>query len=414
MRILHLNTYDLLGGAARGAHGLHTGLRRLGVDSHLLVQSKSGDEPHVWGPSSKVAKALTPLLPHLDALPLRIYPRRRDDLFSLSWIPNRVLGRVAALKPDIVHLHWICNGFIPVAALARIDLPLVWTMMDCWPFTGGCHYPAECRGYEKSCGACPQLGSHNTQDLSRRVWLRKAKHWRGLNLTLNASSRWMASCARNSGLFGDRPIELIPHGLDLERYRPISRRTAREILGLPLQEKLILFGAFGLGRDPRKGFHYLKAALHLLAARGWDKKARLVIFGSSEPAEPLDIGLPTSFLGTLHDDVAMALAYAAADLLVAPSLQDNLPLIVMEAEACGTPAVAFDIGGMPDLIDHLRTGYLARPLDAADLAQGIEWVLTDNRRHARLAAAARSKMEQQFDISLVARQFIDLYQRLIS
>jgi glycosyltransferase involved in cell wall biosynthesis len=414
MKILHLNTYDLHGGAARGTLRLHQGLRGLGIDSQVLVQFKSGDEPHVLGPSSKLTKAFNPLRPHLEALPLWLYRRRRRDIFSLSWLPNHLHGIIASLNPDIVHLHWLCDGFVPLAELRRINRPLVWTMRDCWAFTGGCHFPGDCTAYRKSCGACPHLGSQNPRDLSHRVWRRKARHWPQLNLTMIAPSSWMAACARSSSLLGNRRIAVIPNGLNLKRYKPIRRQTAREILGLPLKPKLILCGALRMTQDARKGFNYLQQALQLLKARGWDQKARLLVFGSSEPAEPLDTGLPATFLGYLRDDISLTLAYAAADVFVAPSLQDNLPHVVMEAGGCGTPTVAFNLGGLPDLVDHLRTGYLARPLDAADLAQGIEWVLTDRERQAALAAASRLKMEQQFEISLVARRHLDLYQQLLS
>ena len=413
--VLIVNYSDGEGGADRAAYRLHRGLTGLGITSRLLVQKKLNDDPFVIGPEGKIAKACALLRPFLDAVPLSLYRHRnRQSLFSLGWLPGRVASQVARWQPEVVHLHWICNGFVPIGALSQMHRSLVWTLHDCWAFTGGCHYPLDCTRYHQNCGCCPQLNSSSENDLSRWEWQRKSAHWQSLELTVVTPSRWMADCAKASSLFQRAHIEVIPNGLDLTRYKPIDRQLGRSLLGLPEHQKLILVGALQIMSDVRKGFIHLQNALQALASQGWRENVRLVVFGASEPASPPPMGLEVQYLGTLHDDISLALVYGAADVFVAPSIQDNLPNTVMESMACGTPTVAFNIGGMSDLIDHLQDGYLARPLDTADLAQGIDWVLSDNERHARIAAAARSKMERQFEISLVARRHLDLYQQLIS
>jgi glycosyltransferase involved in cell wall biosynthesis len=393
---------------------LHQGLRKIGLDSRMLVQSKAGDDPAVVGPQGKIARGLNQLRPTLDGLPLQFYLNRQDImLFSPGWLPSRIHHRVAGFRPDVVHFHWICNGFVPVTALHKFTQPLVWTLHDCWPFTGGCHYPLDCRRYQEACGACPQLNSHRHRDLSHRVWNRKARHWPRLNLTVVTPSRWLATTAQSSSLFREARIEIIPYGLDLNRYKPVDRQIARGLLGLPQDQKLILWGALGGARDHRKGFTCLQSALQFLAANGWYDKARLMVFGCSEPSPVPDMGLRADYLGVLHDDISLRLLYAATDVFIAPSIQDNLPNVVMEALACGTPAVAFNIGGMPDLIDHKQNGYLARPFETADLASGLEWILSDDSRHHDLRRAARDKVEKEYELAHIAQRYEALYQEIL-
>lgn len=413
MKVLMLNCSDILGGASRSAYRLHLGLKEIGCDSRMLVQSKAGDDSAIQGPEGPLAQGLNRLRSHVDALPLHFYRQREGSVFSPSWVSGNIWGKINNYNPDLLHLHWICSGFLSIASLGKFRQPLVWTLHDCWAFTGGCHFPMGCRRYQEVCGACPQLGSSTERDLSRWVWNRKARHWQSLNLTIVTPSRWLAQCARESSLFRGMPIEVIPYGLDLKRYRPLGRHLAREIWGLPQEKKLILCGGLGITRDRRKGGGHLQAALRLLAAGGWGEGAVLLIFGASEPPVPLDMGLQTEHLGSLQDDISLALLYSAADVFVAPSIQDNLPNVVLEALACGTPAVAFNIGGMPDLIDHMQTGYLARPFDDLDLARGIAWVLSDEKRLLAMSAAARDGVERRFDHTNIAHRYVALYKDIL-
>jgi glycosyltransferase involved in cell wall biosynthesis len=297
------------------------------------------------------------------------------------------------------------------AALPQFGRPIVWTLHDMWPFTGGCHYDNECGRYSQSCGRCPVLGSERERDLSRLVWNRKRRAWSELEIRVIAPSRWLADCARRSSLFGRYRIEVVPNGLDLEVFRPIDRKSARELIGLPPDGRIILFGAHAATTDVRKGFSHLQEASFRLADLGEPSAYRLVLLGATH--SPLPLGLESHGLGILQDDVALALAYSAADVFVAPSLQDNLPNTVMEALACGTPCVAFDIGGMPDLIEHEHNGYLARPFDASDLANGIAWTLSDADRWQRLSLRAREKCEQEFEFTKVAARHVALYRDIL-
>lgn len=409
MKVLTLSAHDATGGAARAALRLHEGLRALGIRASMWVQNKTGDDPTVFGPAGKLARFIGRLRPDIDSLPTMLYPRRKRVIFSPAVLPDNLPAIVDEFDPDIVHLHWVGGGFMRVETLRRLQRPLIWTLHDSWAFTGGCHVPFDCMRYRERCGACPALGSTREADLSRRLWQRKRHALNGVDLTIVCPSRWLRDCAAASSLFDGRRIERIPNGLDLSRFKPMDKRMARELLGLPQDKKLILFGALRAAGDQNKGLHLLVPALRALADQGYADQARTMVMGASASDDLKNAGLEATFLGRLHDDVSLALCYSAADVFVSPSIQENLPNAVMEALACGTPAIAFAIGGMPDLIEHQVTGYLATPFESGDLAQGIHWVLQDRERWARLSGKARAKVEQEFSLEYIARRYAALY-----
>jgi glycosyltransferase involved in cell wall biosynthesis len=320
---------------------------------------------------------------------------------------------VAKIAPDIIHLHWIRGGFMQIETVAKLKQPLVWTIHDTGDFTGGCHVIGECDRYQVSCGACPQLNSDHEQDISRWIWQRKAKAWKNLKITLVSPSRWLAECARSSPLFQNLPIEVIPHGLDTQKYRPISQHSAREILNLPQDKKLVLFGAIQATSDRNKGFHLLQPALQQLSQSAWRDNLEIVIFGASQPEKPIDLDFKTHYLGHLHDDISLATVYSAADVMLVPSLQESFGQTASESLACGTPVVAFNATGLKDIIDHQQNGYLAKPYEAEDFAQGINWVLENEQRLQKLSFYAREKAEREFTLELQARRYSALFQEIL-
>lgn len=412
MKVLHLSTSDIDGGAARAAYRLHRGLQNLSVNSQILVQEKYSDDRHVFAPKTRLSQGIARAKLTLDALPLKLYQQRQDALLSLQWLPDRVVQNTAAIAPDIINLHWINGAFVQIETLSKFRCPLVWTLHDMWAFTGGCHYSGECDRYTTSCGYCPQLHSSKDRDLSRWVWHRKSKAWKQLNLTIVTPSQWLAECARTSSLFQSARIKVIPNGLDTRRYRPINRCLARELLHLPQDKHLILFGSMSGTSDQRKGFHLLQPALQQLSRTEWSKQLALIVFGEAAEIPP-ELGFEIHYLGKLSDDLSLALTYAAAAAFVAPSVQDNLPNTVMESLACGTPCVAFNIGGMGDLIEHQQNGYLARPYAIDDLARGIVWVLENQNRHQALSKRAREKVEQEFSLETQAHRYLALYDEIL-
>jgi glycosyltransferase involved in cell wall biosynthesis len=406
VNVLHLSTSDIDNGGARAAYRLHRGLRSLGCDSQMLVRAKFGADTTVMAEKA----LLTKLAPPASDLPLRLYPKRPGGMFSSQWLPDVLAKRVNQNKPDIINLHWVGTGFLQVETLAKFRQPLVWTLHDMWTFTGGCHYNQSCENYKQSCGACPQLSSDRSWDLSRWVWQRKAQSWKNLNLTLVATSSWMADCARSSSLFQDSRIEVIPLGLDTEKYKPHNRHFAREVLNLPHDKQLVLFGAIGGTSDRRKGFHLLLPALQELSQSGWADQIELVIFGSSQPEKAIDLGFKTHYVGRLNDDLSLALTYSAADVMIVPSVQEAFGQTASEAIACGTPVVAFKATGLKDVIDHHQTGYLAIPFDVQDMSKGIAWVLEN---HQKLQSQCREKALREWPLEIQASRYLFLYKKLL-
>ncbi|MEA5597408.1 glycosyltransferase family 4 protein [Rivularia sp. UHCC 0363] len=413
MKILHLSTQDTNGGAARAAYRLHKGLQDIGQDSQMLVQEKSSSDKTVIAPKIRLFQGIAKTKLTFETLPLKLYKNRSKGTFFSQWLPDRVVPQVAQTNPDIINLHWISGGFMQIESIAKLKQPLVWTLHDMWVFTGGCHVARDCQRYTQTCGACPQLNSSRERDLSRWVHNRKTKALGNLNLTLIAPSNWIAECARSSSLFKNSRVEVIPHGLNTQIYRPIKQNVAREILNLPQDKKLILFGAIEATSDKNKGFHLLQPTLQKLSQSGWSDNTEVIIFGASQPDNPPELGFKTHYLGHLYDDTSLAAVYSAADVMLVPSLQESFGQTASESLACGTPVVAFNATGLKDIVDHQQCGYLAKPYDVDDFAQGIIWVLENTQRHEKLSFYAREKAEREFTLELQAGRYLALYQEII-
>lgn len=414
MRIVHVSPADILGGAARGAYGLHKALRAANVDSLMLVQRKYSDDPSVLTKAGAQNLIMQGLRDRLDRIPLRFYDWDPAHWWTVGWLPFNITRAVDHLRPDIVQFHWAGRGAAPIATLAQLShYPLIWTLRDMWPLTGGCHYAGNCERFLSGCGRCPQLGSASTTDISSWQWRRKRRAWRGVNVTCVAPSSWMENHARRSPLLQGNDICMIPNGVDIARFKPIDRTAARAAWDLPLDRQVVLFGAINSTRDPRKGFAFLGDALQLLAADGWSERAVVVVFGSSSGPHP-NLALPTRYLGSLNDEISLALLYSTADVMVVPSIQENAGKTAIEAMACGVPVVAFANTGQVEIVDHMRTGYLAIDRSAPDLARGIAWCLDRARVDNTLARNARTKAVQSFDSRLVAERYVTLYQRCLA
>lgn len=405
MEILHLNTSDGGGGAARGAYWLHQALSG-SVSSRMLVQDKvTSDDRVIQYGSTLMARVAR----RAERLPLRAYPHAHG-LFSTSTLPRLVHRRVNALRPDVVNLHWINEGFVTPENVRRIAAPVVWTLRDVWPMTGGCHYTRSCDRFTASCGRCPALGSNRDDDLSRRLWHRKERAFRGLNLTFVALSEWIAKEARRSALLRDHETLVIPNALDVDQFQPQSRREARAALGLEPERRSILFSAMNPLEDHRKGFPQLREALEILARRPDAAQLELLVGGPVYGDLP-EMPIPTRFLGMISDDRAMSQLYAASEVTAMPSLEEAFGKVAMESMACGTPVVCLRGTGTAEIVTHLQHGYQAVPLDIADLAAGLEYVL-DSPDPQRMATLARDHVMKTYTFARQAEAYLDLYKRL--
>jgi glycosyltransferase involved in cell wall biosynthesis len=412
--VLLLSTSDAEGGAARAAYRLHQGLRSLGLNSRMLVQFKMTEDETVISAyaRSRLGNTLAKLRRSIDPAPLHLYGRYDQLDFSTEWLPDSIPQQLARLAPDVVNLHWVCGGFLRIESLRRVRVPIVWTLHDMWPFTGGCHYSGDCERYTAACGACPQLRSSSDLDLSRWIWRRKRKSWMDVPLTIITPSRWLGERASSSSLFRHCRVHVIPNGLNTQVFRPIAREIARDLLRLPASKYLVMFGALSTS-DPRKGFPFLQAALRRLSESEWRERVEVLVFGSSASKELDCQGLSTHHLGRLNDDVTLAIAYSAADVTVVPSVEENLPQVAAESLACGTPVVSFDSTGLRDLVDHRENGYRAECFSAEDLAAGILWVIEDRERWTQLSHAARRKAESTLSLEVQARSYAKVYEDVI-
>ncbi len=410
MRIFHVNHSDLIGGAARAAYRIHQALLLdNSIDSLMVVDRKISDDWRVVGPQSALGRMQNGLRPYSGAIVGRLLKTENRILHSPSVFPSRWSNRLQKLRADIVHLHWVCNEMMSIGDIGRLPGPVVWTLHDMWPFCGAEHYTDDFRwrdGY-----LCTNRPSYESGfDLNRWVWERKQKHWQR-PFQIVTPSRWLAGCVRESVLMKDWPVTVIPNALDTDVWAPVEKRLARSLLGLPLDEPLVLFGAMQGGLQPIKGFDLLLKALQYL---GEDRKdLHLVVFGESAPKEPLSLPFATHYTGHLHDDVSLRLVYSAADVMLIPSRQDNLPNTGVESLSCGTPVVAFNACGLPDIVKHKSTGYLAKAFDPEDLAAGICWVL-DKYEENNLSRNARNMVVRTFSSPLIAAQYISLYYRILN
>ncbi len=361
MKILQVSTTAQLGGAGIAAYRLNKGLRSLGVDSWMLVNKKSQPDEYIISPTNNLDKVIARLCPYIDRVPGYL-SRQPLDMISSSWVPNSLISRIKAQSADVVNLHWVNGGFMRIEALSKIRQPIVWTLHDMWAFSGGEHYVGESTRYKEGYSAnnCP--ASETGLDVNRWIWKRKKSAWSRINnMVIAAPSRWLADCARESDLFRNLRVEVLPNGVDHMRFHPVDHTTARSILGLPEDKKLILFVEGSWTTDKRKGFHLLADALKKLEAEVISDSYQLVVFGKSSGDD--SFSMKAHYLGRLHDEISMSLVYAAADVFVAPSTEENLANTVLESLSCGTPVVAFDIGGMPDMITHKKNGYLRQNVD---------------------------------------------------
>ena len=410
MKILIVSTLDIEGGAAKAAYRLHQSLLHEGIDCRMLVQNKKSDDYTVIGPSSKMEMMVNIARPTLDRIPLMFYTQRQQVEFYPAFLPfSNTVKRINQINPDIVHLHWINGGMIRIEDIIKIKAPIVWSLHDMWLFTGGCHYSEECNGYEKNCGNCKILSSDKEKDLSRKIFKRKQKIFsQKENMTIVGLSKWLYKCSKSSTLLQDKRHINLPNPIDTTTFKPVDKEKSRELWSLPKDKKLVLFGAMNAAGDPRKGFKELSEALNKLNG----ENIELVVFGSSKPQNPPKFKFNTHYLGHLNDDVSLVTLYGAVDIMIVPSLQENLSNTILESLACATPVVGFDIGGNSDMIQHKINGYLAKPFDTTDLKDGIEWIL-DYDSYGELCKNGRDKVLKEFDSEIVASQYIELYEEII-
>lgn len=387
MKVLILSTFATTGGGAIAAGRLACALRKSGVEVSLLARRSIS-----WGPQALRKQSWTSIWERFVVWVHNGLKMKGLWAVDIANCGQNVVNTKEFREADVIHLHWVNQGFLSLSTIERIvksGKRVVWTMHDEWPLDGVYHYI--------------DGGQDEAFRLNQRVVARKQKIYNEGRITFVACSRWLRDIAQKKPLGVGQEVLAVPNPIDTEVFRPMERKTLRKEFGLPENQRLVLFCCQKV-TDKRKGLDYLIAAAREL------KDIGIVLVGGRtyDTMSLMPENVPVYSVGAIRDVQKMARLYAACDCFVTPSLQDNLPNTIMEAMACGTPCVGFDVGGIPEMIDHQQNGYVAQYKDAADLAQGIRYVLADDNRH-RLAEAARAKVLAEYSEESVAGRYIDVY-----
>lgn len=415
IKVLQVNSTDSGGGAAIAAKRLQDGLRINNVDSSMVVMHKTiSDDPYVLGRSGNIGRITAFFNANVDAIPLIKYKSKLSSFFSTGYFPARKLSTIGIDEYDIINMHWICGGFIGVKDLKKIKKPIVWTLHDMWPFTGGCHYSDNCSRYENSCGMCPQIESAKERDITRTIFEMKQDYWKDLDITVVTPSKWLGDCAEKSSLFKNRKVHVIPNGIDTDFFKAIDKKAVREKLGLPINRKIILFGAVNATTDRRKGYDLLEDIFKHYRTNFDTKETVLAVFGSERKMKSEEFGIEAYHLGKINGDESLREVYSSADLFIQTSRQDNLPNTNVEAMSCGLPSVAFNVGGLRDLVENDVNGYLIKSFDSLDFAKHIQKILGDDAIQVKLSSGARNKALRDYNLNVIAKKYSDLYAQIIS
>lgn len=412
MRVLIISTFEKNGGAAVAASRLGAALNANGVKARMLVRDKSSDHPWVI-PLDKSPRLKLRFI--WERVCIWIENKfRKENLFavSLANTGEDVTRLEDFRKADVIHLHWVNQGMLSLKDIQKIvesGKPVIWTMHDMWNMTGICHYTSECEHYRtKKCLDCPMLPGITA--IAHKIFKRKEKLYQHARIAFVGCSQWLAKKGKESVLLGNCQVESIPNPINTVLFAPQPQQQIRIKRQLPCDKKLLLFGSMKV-TDKRKGFDYLLQACCLLAEQYPSLKEELgiVMMGGQADEVVNQLPFPVYCMGFLNNEKDIAEVYNTADLYVTPALEENLPNTIMEALSCGIPAVGFEVGGIPEMIDHRQNGYVAHYKSAEDLAAGIFWSLY-TANHSELKKNAREKVIKNYSEEVVARQYIELYQ----
>jgi len=397
LKVLHLSTTGADGGGAgRAAAALDAAMKQQGVDSRL--QTASGIRFH--------------LAQRADRQLWRLQRSRIKTWRSPARFGSLSASQINASDADVLNLHWVTNGYLSIEEIGRITKPIVWSLYDMWAFCGTEHYGVDSPDARWRTG----YTAHNRPrdesgiDIDKHAWERKKRHWHSAPVV--AASTWLTQAARSSALMGEWPVTTVPHVIDTDAFAPIARHEARRRLGLNPKTPLILFlSSAGIG-DARKGFNLLEQSLPAVKAEIPD--VAVLAVGPPTPEQTHGGGVPILWFGTTKDNEQLRDLYCAADVTAVPSREDNMPLTAMEAQTCGRPVVAFRIGGLPDIVEHNVTGYLAQPGEVDALASGLIHAIEESQNHDLWGASARERAVSTWSVPVVASKYLDVYEQALS
>lgn len=407
MKILHISTKFSNSSAG---YRIHAQLKKSGIESYTLTSNKSSDDDRelIISLYNKLKMHISYL--YSDFIINKINKVKDGQYFSASeGISNTILNEIERINPDIIHLHWINGGLLQISSLKKINKPIIWTLHDSWPFTGGCHIPYACEEYKYNCMKCKKF-SKNRINISRYLLNKKKKEWKNLNINIVAPSLWMFNRSKESKVFKEKPHYNIKNGIDLNVFKPINKNIARDKIGICNDNKVkILFGSVNSDSDPNKGFYIIQKLIKKLSLKS--DRYELIIFGAKYNPDLNDYGIKISQMGIINDQKQLNLIYSSADIFLCPSISENLPNTILEAMSSGTPTIAFDIGGICDIITHKKNGYLCKAYDCQDLYEGIEWII--NNDYESIRAEGIRSIKNNFNIECITHEYIELYRDVL-
>jgi glycosyltransferase involved in cell wall biosynthesis len=404
MNVLQMWKTDYLhgGGGAIAMHRLHTGLRHAGVNSKILCLKKTTDSPY------SIKYAQNNVLRRIESRLKRIALKQGlNDTYLLN---SFLMGRNPAFqRADVINIHGT-HGFINYLALPLLSRykPIVYTLHDMWPYTGHCAYNYDCLRWETGCGECPYPENNPPiqKDNTRIEWWLKDKVYRSSHLVIITLSTRKTEETQRS-MLKRFPIYHIPNGIDTSVFKPLDPNKCRMELGLPANKNILMFAALSLDQ-PNKGGNFLVEALRNLP-ESLKSDTVLLTIGQGDSLIGEKAGIQSKNLGFIRDDHQKAVAYSSADIFISPSRGETLPLVLQESAACGTPMVAFDVGGVTDILKPGFSGYLAKPENAEDLCKGIVALLRDDQLRRKMSHNAQNLILKQFTLELQVKRYIALY-----
>jgi glycosyltransferase involved in cell wall biosynthesis len=417
MRVLIINTSERIGGAAIAANRLMDALRNNGIQAKMLVRDKQTDNITVIGLKKSLWSIWQFVWERIVIWKANHFKQHNLFAVDIANTGTDITTYPEFKEADTIHLHWVNQGMLSLKDLKKIlqsGKPIVWTMHDMWPCTGICHHARECDKYHKECHHCPYLYNGGAKkDLSHQTFKKKKELYQLSPITFITCSQWLKERAGQSALLEQHPIVHIPNPIKTNLFTPRNKVEARQKCNLPTDKKLILFGSVKI-TDKRKGIDYFIESCKILAEKHPELVNNLGVAVYGKESEQLKSLVPFQVyaLDYISNEKELVNVYNAVDLYVTPSLEENLPNTIMEAMACGIPCVGFNVGGIPEMIDHLHNGYVADYKSAEDFANGIHWTLSESE-YQSLSEEARRKVTSSYSESTIAKKYIEVYNKII-
>ena len=419
IKIVILNTSERNGGAAIAANRLMKALQKTGVEASMLVLHKQTNDLSVVSVqrmfTDKIRAKWNFLLERFFIYFENGFSRKNLFKVSIANTGFDISNHPLVQSADIIHLHWINHGFLSLSGIQRLiqlGKPVVWTLHDMWAATAICHYASDCEKYKDECFSCPLLKGNEYADLSL-AFFRKKTFLSLEKICYVGCSGWISRVSKQSFLLKSAPFSSIPNPIDMNIFRPLSRKEGREYMELPQDKLLILFSAAKISDQRKGGIYFIEACKYILSNYpDLAENIEIVLMGEGNPEFFNQLSMKITVLHYISGEKGLATVYSAVDVFVIPSLEDNLPNTIMESMACGTPCVGFNVGGIPEMIDHKTNGYVAEYKNSEDLAEGIRYIF-ENSEEISMSSKCIEKVSQCYSESVIVENYIELYKSLL-